>query len=145
MCVCVFVNRILRARDFKAGWDLISYLSPSFQTLLRYTPIKRPWLKTEYLTSECAAAYELFSKDNAEQLLGIAELDLVLRSLGQVNYCFHLIYGWTTSNSKTEFFRAPAHYFWAQHSNVETAVLLVACFRTTTHSKWASLCELTLY
>ena len=43
------------------------------------------------------------------------------------------------------FFRAPAHSFWAKHSNVETAVLLVACFRTTTHSKWASLCEPTLY
>ena len=29
------------------------------------------------------AAFELFTKDTADQLLGVAELDLVLRALGQ--------------------------------------------------------------
>ena len=32
---------------------------------------------------ECVAAFELFTKDTTDQLLGVAELDLVLRGLGQ--------------------------------------------------------------
>ena len=118
MCVR-FRKQDLTGRDFKAGWDLIGYPSASFQTLLRYTPIK---------CSECAAAFELFSKDNAEQLLGIAELDLVLRSLGQVNCVFisftgeHPIHKMSFSSTR------PFVFFLSG----ETAVLLFACFRTTT-------------
>lgn len=77
----------------KSGWDDQVTLHRPFQTDTRVdTHI--------HIFSECAAAFELFSKDNAEQLLGIAELDLVLRSLGQVHeHNWHLIYA-RTSNSK---------------------------------------------
>ena len=43
------------------------------------------WLISNNLILECQAAYELFTKDVSDQMLGINELDLVLRSLGHVS------------------------------------------------------------
>ena len=45
------------------------------------------WINTRdlILILECQAAYELFTKDVSDQMLGINELDLVLRSLGHVS------------------------------------------------------------
>merc|ERR1711892_1654714 len=51
--------------------------------LSRYSFLTLTQVQRQKMQEQCAAAFELFSKDNAEQLLGIAELDLVLRSLGQ--------------------------------------------------------------
>ena len=47
---------------------------------------KDTWLHTFFIL-ECQAAYELFTKDVSDQMLGINELDLVLRSLGHVSTC----------------------------------------------------------
>lgn len=94
MCVR-FRKQDLTGRDFKAGWDLIGYPSASFQTLLRYTPIKS-------LMFRVCRRFRTLLQGQCRAVVGHCRAWLGLAFTWPGKLCFYLIYG-RTSNSKMSF------------------------------------------